>query len=437
MLIISLVIIAIYLILVVRAKSTSQFISLLVGIFWALFFLIPYLFTRHFFPKNFHNYQDLGITFFTFLIFLSDYYFYKKSSNHENISIASNLIKKNRLIDHFLIPIVIIFIFLHYYLFGIPVLHLFDNKFNIAEARKLFGNLTGLTQIFFYVSNLLLNFIAPMILFYLFALKKYLKLTILGIFVFFYAFSSTAKLPVISLLIVTFVSFLLLKLSLKNIKRILTVFLICTSSFVVFGLQMTSTVESASSSTKSTPYVVFLDTPSDKLRDEGNFFTNSPNKFIKYMLYRSVYMPIEVSNRWYVYYQAENKPKRSIVKVISINENPKASNLVGIWAYYERFPEHYAPYINANASIDAEAFSFGNLWWLCIFPICYLILRLSIETVRNSQIHFFKFLGTLGIIHLGLTIYQSSLLAILIAQGFWIFPILAFSKYRLINRNLM
>ena len=410
--------------MLVKARTKSQLLHILPSLFWTFFFVIPYLYTRQYFPQTSHIYQDLGISLFSFVIYFCDFRLYKK--NNEPLVTFDPYLQSGKcvILEKTLVPIVVSFTIVHYFLFGFPLAHFNDTALDVATLRKSFGKADGFIQIFFYFSNLINNFIAPLLSVYYFVVKKWIKFLTFSLWFFVYAISSTAKSPAISYLLVILTCIVIFKLSFRGIKALfLVVFTVLLVSNLV-GIFAVSPSDGVKTFTKSSPFVAFGETPADVLRDKGYFLTTSPKEFTHYILYRTIYIPIEVSNRWYTYYSNEAIVSRDFFDVMTLNEIPKASNVVGVWAYYERFPKSYAKFLNANASIDAEAFSFGPVWAVLIFPLFYIYIRQTLSFTLNSQSFLLFNLGVSGIVIFGINIYQSGLLAIFFAQGFWLLSIL-------------
>jgi hypothetical protein len=165
--------------------------------------------------------------------------------------------------------------------------------------------------------------------------------------------------------------------------------------------------------------------------DSGNCrfcsFGSHDNKIgsvFDYLRYRTLLDPIEVSNRWYIYY-SNSDSKRSFISTLTLKENPKASAIIGRWAYYERFPLLYSGFLNANASIDAESYSFGSLGWFLIIFIL-VVLRLCVGVLLASKNFIFQCLGLAAISHLAFLTFQAGPFAIVFAQGLLIIPLVTF-----------
>jgi hypothetical protein len=170
-------------------------------------------------------------------------------------------------------------------------------------------------------------------------------------------------------------------------------------------------------------------TLNDLERVDGIPEIGSNGAIINFLVYRIFLSPVDVSNRWYTYYEFIAQEKRSLTGLIK-REEAKASNIVGRWAYYERFPNNFLPSINAYSSVDADAYSFGGLGYVVIVGFLCLLIRLYSVWVRSKPGGLI--FSPLITAYLVIFLFQASFQAILIAQGLWL--LLAISIISIVYR---
>ena len=151
------------------------------------------------------------------------------------------------------------------------------------------------------------------------------------------------------------------------------------------------------------------------MRDQE--YSGLANHISSYFTYRILLVPMEVSNRWYDYWSPERLHSRSIMQVLEFKEIPKASNLVGVWAYATRFPEHYLKSVNANASLDADAYSLGGFFYVVLIGFAYFVIRLLVSKFSMAENSVLRDLHAIGIALLTFLPFQASFQAIIGAQG--------------------
>ncbi len=106
-------------------------------------------------------------------------------------------------------------------------------------------------------------------------------------------------------------------------------------------------------------------------------FIEKTEKIINYLFYRSFLTPVDVSIRWYEYYKTQAAPEGLMSIFLSRGGSADSpSRIVGLWAYRDRFPDHYKAYINAYASFDADAYARYGLVGVFLATLLLLAIRL-------------------------------------------------------------
>jgi hypothetical protein len=147
--------------------------------------------------------------------------------------------------------------------------------------------------------------------------------------------------------------------------------------------------------------------------DEEPLYLRLPH----YIVYRTFLTPVEVAYHWYAYFPNINGGWRSPAELVGIVPQglTHAANRVGVWAYVERFPDHYLNSISAYSSLDADAYSFGGLLCVAIAGIIIFSIRMAAVLADISPLG--RAVSALLICQIGMFAISASVQAILIAQG--------------------
>jgi hypothetical protein len=148
------------------------------------------------------------------------------------------------------------------------------------------------------------------------------------------------------------------------------------------------------------------------------------------LIYRIFLSPVDVSNQWYTYFKFKAQQKRALNDLVGVlsSREPKASNRVGRWAYFERFPSHFLPSINAYGSLDADAFSFGGIVGVIFVGVIYLLTRLYSVWLSYRPIG--SLIAPIMVGFFTLFLIQASLQAMVLSQGLFILIIVGLALSR-------
>jgi len=410
----------------------KQIILLLPVMTWLIFYIGPFVILLNNFPQVSRTDHAVGGSIVGIAISIAVLYAAYRNPI-QGLSNRKLFIKENPFLDTFLLSVLLIVPLTHYCAGGFPLASKILNSNNTAIERFEFSRISGFAQIFFYLANLFLNFFSPLLINRYIARRHFFKAFLATVWVAIYALSSTALEP-FAILISALIFLTLKQYFSVYFSRIIAISLVslCLIGFQAVTNARDNVIKHTPSikvmTVKSSPAITLPLTAGDLFRVERtNQNDFSPvSKLSNYLIYRTLLTPIEVSDRWYTFYNNKFNQKRSITDVLLLRERPKASNLVAKWAYYERFPNEYYKFAAANASFDAESFSFG--WIIFGFTVLLLIIILKIIVkLISSRISFVSTLGTLALLQISFLLFQAGPLAILIAQGLWIiFPLYLF-----------
>jgi len=403
--------IALALILILYSIKRESLNVALPTLAWLGFMVLPYLFSYRFFPESTRLDQILGISFINIAILLGD--FLSIANQKRLMELEVPRVYKFKCFK-ILILIIIFFPILHYTISGnIPLLdYLFKNFTNIEDSlnRTNFTK-TSIPYVMGITSNLYVVILIPITLIFLIHMRKLVLSLLVLSWGAFYAVSSGAKGPLVMLLVSMAFAY-----SFSKNKKVLE-----KLSFVVLAAIFTSVLSGyiygnymLSNSTKCVVPVGVKVTPANISRSCLADEKLSINPIVNTLGYRVFLTPIEVSNHWYEYYKVTD---RNIFDVLTRRESPKASNLVGIKYYFDKFPNSYTKYINANSSIDADAFSIFGLIGVAIVSLFLFGLRVYIGNHRPHSPPITKSFEGIALSLLVTLPFTASFQAILLAQG--------------------
>jgi hypothetical protein len=388
---------------------------------WLGFMVLPYLFSYRFFSESTRLDQIFGISFINVAILFGDFLSIMNQKRIKELEVPRVYKFKYFKI---VISIIIFFPILHYTISGnIPLLDYIFNGFTNIEYSLNRTNFTktSIPYVLGITSNLYVVILIPITLIFLIHMKKLVLSFLVLSWGAFYAVSSGAKGPLVMLLVSMAFAY-----SFSKNKKVLE-----KLSFVVAAAIFTSVLSGyiygnymLSNSTKCDVPVGVKVTPANISRSCSGDEKLSFNPIVSTLGYRVFLTPVEVSNHWYEYYKATD---RNIFDVLIRQESPRASNLVGIEYYFDKFPNSYTKYINANSSIDADAFSIFGLFGVAIVALLLFGLRVYIGNQRPHSPPITKSFEGISLSLLILLPFTASLQAILFAQGLFVLILMIFS----------
>lgn len=419
-----------------RNKATLEIMPTLA---WFTFMVFPFYYSMEFLDSTGTNLQFLGITFIHTALLVSDWYSVRiKSKSLPSIK-QDTEIGSHRKIQSLLILIVLVIPVAHALISGTSPLFdlVFKDSSNegVSMDRALYTKF-GVTYFFLVLSNWTVNIIMPFLVTWLFVQKKYYRSAIILTWSLLYAINSTAKFPVIFLLVS--ISFILIALKFKQLanifgKAMIVVFVGVLLSGISFGSAMLNNVDKCPLS----PGIV--KSPANISRSCPSSGSIGINPVINTIGYRVFFTPVEVSNHWYNYFSTGENMTRSLSDLFERDTFKKTANLIGREYYVKPFPNSYNDSITAYASIDADAFSFGGLPLVLLLSILLVFIRLFLSSkdyYSSPEIQAFEHLA---LVYLILLPFTASIQAILIPQG--LLPVLLIILYlrkqnRLGNKKL-
>lgn len=413
--------------LIFIARSRSRWLEIFPSIFWYFFMSLPFVLLSGFVDSPILSIQFVGILIFSISIFASDLLgcFWPIRRTFNSFSTEKAFNKNVRSIIVFLVVALLI---------GIPVLQvLFTHVIPLADA--LFTNKGGIDlndarqeftkgADFPIVLELMLAWYIPLIacLGIYTLLRIGAKFTSIVVFAFVLLFSimGLEKMPLIFFSLSMFLASLFLLAEKRDLAKYATFaiifFLIMFSGISkVYVTEVSKDMDLQSNKEYTYNELEGVFTPSDSYRLDSRPNSILPAPVVG-LIYRSFLTPIDVSFRWYQYYSKDRNSQRNIVKVITYTEYPKATNVVGRWAFTDRFPEKYTDYIDAYSSIDSDSYSMLGLFGVVLSAFIIFIFRF-IFLIFKYKSQFSLFAYGLAISYLSFMPFQSGIMSLLISKG--------------------
>ena len=323
---------------------------------------------------------------------------------------------------------------IHYLIAGdIPIYHLFFDNNSLDDLKQIRYEFNRTIPYFFaLLSNYLLTIFGPILIVFLFSKKNYLQSLLVFTWLGVYSVSSGSKLYLV------FLVFVILLVGTQsiwlNFRKLIS--LIIASLFLFITLSGYLIGSLALSNINQCPVPVGANlSPTNILRSCNQGEGISINPLSDTLGYRVFLTPVEVSNNWYNYFSSDLIVKNKFSDLLNRENELKPSNIVGRYYYTKYWPDKYAENINANSSIDSEAFSYGGIPLVIIFSLVIVYFRylVSLKSLANNSVT--GAIEGIGITYLTISPIGSSLPAILVPQGFWILLIVILvNRFRLLPK---
>jgi hypothetical protein len=434
---ISLLLVLLQILLLVKAIKEKQFLQVLPSTVWASIMLTPFSVLLKYFPINTSMKHGVAICLVAVVLQFSDYIALRSNRRARVLFFKPTNLKFDAfftisITSSILVPI------LHFTIAKqIPFLEQISGYYSPEEIADFRENFIKLLDVPYYLKvlpNYIVTIFGPYSLIVLIAKKKYYLTFFLFLWCAFYSLSSTADLPIL-----IFVSMILLgSIPLLPLKKIKIVSIMVTSGLLLTifsGITLTKTIES--SSRPCATQNPSLSTPGDKWRSCAGRSIVWFNVVTDRIGYRVFLTPIEVSNLWYQYYKEQDITMRSVLSILNRDLTKMPANVIGNWSFVDKFPGKYKKTNASYSSVDADAFSFGSLFFIFMLLGLFL-MRLGATSHFVIPSDKAEVLSVFMVAQLSIFPFQSSIQAILLSQGFLIILAVYFYEvYKLKNpKNL-
>lgn len=416
-------------------RKEKEWLDYFPSVVWQLLMIIPFLVQVKDMGDIGNNIQGMGLLLFSFIIFTGDNYRMKKHANFKLAGKYRIFTLLNRFARNGWFYFIIFLLLAGYHISSIgedipwiyKILHSEAGSVELAIMRE---NSLKLLNVPFYMKYFFrwnTNIIAPIGFLWFLKDKKYILAGIFGIVGGWYALLVNAKGQ-----IVLFCGIIVVFLLYKHYKKIplQAVFLSCFI-VIVIAIRPVSYFAFDENSPFHCEYTAFEEEPlANRMpyMDLPDDFSQEYKIYNKY-LRRVVLVPAVVANNWYKYTIINNKyfgygDMLPWTRMGSATETVRKapSNIVGVWAYTEKFPELYGSTISANTSMDADAYARGGWIALLVTGGVYLGIRLFMKWLNSGEDELIEICYVIGISIIAMVLISAPIQAILIAQG--VFPLL-------------
>ena len=401
------IIVASILLSLLTVSKTNHMIQILPSLYWTTLMSIPLYFTWDYLDLRVLKHQFIGVMIIHLFFLISDLVTIRLLEKSKYRNFDSSETFKNRFRAMMFIAIVIFPVAQYFQSSGFPIFSRLDrenfNKFDSPYALILLSMLT-------------LSVLIPFIFVESIYKKRYLLVIVLLVWVGLYIIGTEAKGNIVHFVGGVLISYALLWGKNWN-KLIFSLFLMFSISIVFLGLLSIRSSENVSSNCKVP--LTALSTPGNILRLACASTTQlNSNIFLNNSLgYRVFLTPIEVSYYWYDFTLSGSNENRTISNLFDRRNDNKFSNQIGIKYFVEPFPDSYGTTINANASIDADSFSFYKLYSVIFVAFIYSFIRVFIGVMSVHSRPSIRILSGIGLSKLILLPFSAGLQAILVPHG--------------------
>lgn len=400
------------------AVKKQNLIQATPSLVWFSLMTLPLIYQWGFFPANPRTSQSLGVFLVSLALATGDTVsiYFKSKAVQESIATDTQY----RQIRYFLTFLVFFLPAFHYWIAdSVPIIDQYFGGFSkkeVALERENFGKLLDLPYFFKVLVNWISNIFGPILVVWYISRKKYFFGIGLFVWTLFYAFSSSADGPVVIFLWSLVISIVYKYFYSKFLGNLVAIGLVFGLLFTVFSGVMLA----AAAERNSNKCFVSADrgfTPGDVLRSCSESNRIALNPVMDRLGYRFFLTPVEVSNRWYDYFDGDPSEYRNFSNIFERNLANQASNKVGNWAYTTKFPEKYPTTISANASIDADAYSFAGFSSLFFVVLLLLLIRIFISSATSAFGELERIFEGLALGQISFFLVTAPLQAILLPQG--------------------
>jgi len=311
----------------------------------------------------------------------------------------------------------------------IPIIDIISN-WNIAKKellikRELSSKLLDVPLVMKYLFSCATSVFLPIALLLLIKQNKRYSFILISLFGIFYALITTAKTPIVIVLIIIVLFFLV---QIKTINIMKSCIVIIITLIIALRLYFVLSSEMQNINFLNAKYIQnHLSVPSEDPRNNitmGDYirFYHTDNveyKLYSYIIYRVFLVPSEVSNRWYQYYPNINGSYEGIIDYFPGQRNKDyihPSRKIGVWAYHERSPNYFLKTANAYSSVDADIYARLGIIGIILISILLIGLRIVIKKLFLIN-NFGLILNVIAIAQISFFLPSASLPAILVAHG--------------------
>jgi hypothetical protein len=407
----------------IRGRSIFDFLP---SLSWLTLLVIPFLYSKDFFPASSTEAQFFGIMTFTLALILGDKLSPLPSHSKGFFEHSSSLKTKPTLTSEMLMFLLVFSVPIVTYMLNkdIPFLKLItegEYSLDLAENRAQYTKL-GIPNYFLSIlGNYIINLVGPLLILQFLTKRRFILSAIVFFWVGFYALSSSAKNPFLTFLLVILIC------SITRVKHkfeLLLKILILSGIFLFTVSSISFANQIQNDSSECNLPVQILETPANKMRLCSKELLLNTNIARETLTYRVFLTPVEVSNNWYREFLNQNSDG-ALDRFLSLDSRNGTANKIGIKYYFLVFgPKFYTKDVAAYASIDADSYSYGGRLFAFIAAFIVLLIRVSICHVSFAIGK--PNLNVFTVCFLALFPALASIQALLFSQGLGILVLITF-----------
>lgn len=407
----------------IRGRSIFDFLP---SLSWLTLLVIPFLYSKDFFPASSTETQFFGVMIFTLALILGDKLSPLPSLSSNLFQHSSSLKTKPNLTSEILMFLLVFVVPIVTFMLNkdIPFLKLItegEYSLDLAANRAQYTKSGIPIYLLSILGNYIINFVGPFLTLRFLTKRRFILSAIVFLWVSFYALSSSAKNPFLTFLLVI----LIWSITLVKHKFELSIKVLILSGLFLFTV---SSISFANQVQNNSPEcnlpVQILETPANKMRLCSKELLPNTNKVRETLTYRVFLTPVEVSNNWYQEFLNQSS-FGALDRLLSLDSRSGTASKIGMKYYYLVFgPKLYTEDVSAYASIDADSYSYGGHFFIFITALIVLLIRVSICHVSFAIGK--PSLNTLTVCLLSLFPALASIQALLLSQGLGILVLITF-----------
>lgn len=399
------------------AVKRQKLIQATPSLVWFALITLPFIYQFQFFSNSPRTSQSFGLFMIATALAAGDILSIRNKA-------AGSVIEKSNLshsITIYFLTFLVIFVpAFHYWLAGtIPIV---DQYFSgaspakVSQDRENFVKLLNVPYLLKVLFHWVSAIFGPICILWFFLMKRKFISALLFIWVAFYSLSSSADGPIVIFCWALVFAAGFAMSSRLNISNYLTLGISAALLAVIAsGIWLGETAIARERECGVVATQGF--TPGDVMRSCAVDKEIIINPVVNRLGYRVFLTPVEVANHWYDYFDGSPSEKRELIDVFQRENSKQASNKVGVWAYAERFPEHYGVSISANGSIDADSYSLGGNFSVFLIALILFFIRIFISIPVSKETLLAKILEGIGLGQLAFLPNSAPLQAMLLPQG--------------------
>jgi len=399
------------------AVKRQKLIQATPSLVWFSLMTLPFIYQFQFFSNSPRTSQSLGLFAISTALAAGDILSIKSKSAG---FVAENSHSSHSKIIYFLTFLVIFIPAFHYWLAGtIPIVDQYlggASPAKVSQDRENFVKLLDVPYLLKVLFHWVSAIFGPICILWFYLMKRKFISALLLVWVVFYSLSSSADGPIVIFCWALVFAAGFAMSSRLNLSNYLTLGISAALLAVIAsGIWLGETAIARQSECGVVATQGF--TPGDVMRSCSADKEIIINPVVNRLGYRVFLTPVEVANHWYDYFDGLPSEKRELIDIFQRENSKQASNKVGVWAYTDRFPEHYGHSISANGSIDADAYSLGGNFSVFVIALILFFIRVFISIPVSKESLLAKILEGIGLGQLAFLPNSAPLQAMLLPQG--------------------